>query len=201
MKDPQIKEILTFWYSRQEGNVFSFKFHRDDKLNGKKRSRDYSDSDSNADADSKAEKPSHRRTRLSQKKNKGKGKGKRVEKSEERWTDNIVPDLRQHKRRAITLSEDKGSGKVFDFALVNQMKSSEEDTIPLYQQPKAGPRKTPILTTKHSIAKRVHQSKALTGKSTMAPLSKQRNRCIENRIRMLGHKMAGMLRMVICWNR
>ena len=27
MKDPQIKEILTFWYSRQEGNGFGFKFH------------------------------------------------------------------------------------------------------------------------------------------------------------------------------
>lgn len=27
MKDPQIKEILTFWYLKQEANGFGFKFH------------------------------------------------------------------------------------------------------------------------------------------------------------------------------
>ena len=37
MKDPQIKEILTFWYLKQEANGFGFEFHQDDKLNGKKK--------------------------------------------------------------------------------------------------------------------------------------------------------------------
>ena len=36
MKDPQIKEILTFWYSQQESNGFGFKFHQDEQLQGGK---------------------------------------------------------------------------------------------------------------------------------------------------------------------
>ena len=105
MKDPQIKEILTFWYSKQEANGFGFKFHRDEKLNGKKRTRDNGDCDSDtaadADADSEsdadAKPPSRRRTRQGRSKNKGKGKRKGVEESGGTWTDHIVPDSRRQK--------------------------------------------------------------------------------------------------------
>ena len=150
MKDPQIKEILTFWYSQQESNGFGFKFHRDEQLRGRKRSREHSDSD--ADADSDAETPSHPTIKGHQSKRKGKGKGKMVETSEERWTDHVVPDSRRRKRRALELSEDEESGEEFDFGVVDQMESSEDEDGPAQQQPKAGPSKPPYPTTRTSMS-------------------------------------------------
>jgi hypothetical protein len=128
MKDSQIKEILTFWNSKQESDGVGFNFYRDQNLKGKKRSRDNSDSDSDGDVDSDAKTPRHPRTRQSRRKDKG--KGKMVDKPEERWTDHIVPDSRWCKRRAVRSSEDEELGEVFDFTSVDGMESSEEEALP-----------------------------------------------------------------------
>ena len=171
MKDPQIKEILSFWYSKQEASGFRFKFLQDDKLNGKKRLRE--DTDSDADSDAKA--PSRPRTSQSRSKIKDKGKGKRVGKSDERWTDHIVSDSRRRKQRALAPSEESESGEVFDFASVDQMESSEEEDGPIPRRPMAGPSKRAIPMTRNVTSKGVHRNKGSIGKSTMAPLSKQKN--------------------------
>ena len=98
-----------------------------------------------------------------------------VETSEERWTDHVVPDLRQCKRRALKLSEDEESGKEFDFGVVDQMESSEDEDGLAHQQPKAGPSKPPNPTTGNSMSRGVPYNKAPIGPNTMAPWSKQRN--------------------------
>src|SRR5277367_518070 len=76
MKDPQIKEILKFWYSKQEASGFGFKCLQDDRSIGKKRARVDSDSDSDADSDvnSEAKMSRYPSTRASRSKSKGKGK-------------------------------------------------------------------------------------------------------------------------------
>jgi hypothetical protein len=161
MKDPQIKEILTFWYSKQETGGFGFKFHRDEKLNGKKRLRHDADSDSDSDADTDSDSRSdsngktasgQARQGRSKGKGKGKGKGKRVEKSEERWTDHIFPDSRRRKRRALMPNDDEEPGEEFDFDAVDQMASSDEE----------------------DMSTGIHQTKGPIRKTTLAPLSKQR---------------------------
>src|SRR5277367_4934325 len=107
-----------------------------------------------------------------------------VERSEDRWTDHIVPDSRRKKRKAITASEDEDEGEVFDFASVDQMESSEEEEIPSRRQPKAGPSKPTIPPTipfaHHSMETAIRLSNSSTGKSTMAPLSKQRKIVLDN---------------------
>jgi hypothetical protein len=179
MKDTQIKEILTFWYSKQECDGFGFKLYRDEKLNGRKRSRDDSDADTDSDADPDDRTPSRPRTKQSgsKGKGKGKGKGKMVEKPEERWTDHIVPDSRRSKRRALRSSEDEESGEVFDFTSVDQMESSEEEDSSQPQQPKAGPSKRKMRPV--SKQQKLVLAKELTGKSTMRPLSKQSDRGLD----------------------
>jgi hypothetical protein len=159
MKDPQIKEILTFWCSKQETDEFGFKFHRDKKLNGKKRLRHDADSDSDSDADADPNsrsdsngKTASRQARRGRSKGKGKGKGKRVEKSEERWTDHIFPDSQRRKRRALMPSDDEEPGEEFDFDAVDQMASSDEE----------------------DMSTGIHRTKGPIRKTTLAPLSKQR---------------------------
>ena len=97
-----------------------------------------------------------------------------VERSEDRWTDYIVPDSRQKKWKVITLSEDEDDGEVFDFASVNQMESSDEEDIPRPNQPKAGPSKPTFAIGHHSMETAMRLSTGSTGKSTMALLSKQK---------------------------
>jgi hypothetical protein len=75
-----------------------------------------------------------------------------VETSEEQWTDHVVPNLRQCKRRALELSEDEESSKEFDFGVVNQMESSEDEDRLVHQQPKAGPSKPPNPMTGNSMS-------------------------------------------------
>jgi hypothetical protein len=55
MKDPQVMEILTFWYSKQESEGVGFKFLHDPKVNRKKRSQEDSDGGSDSDVDTEAE--------------------------------------------------------------------------------------------------------------------------------------------------
>jgi len=103
-----------------------------------------------------------------------------VERSEDRWTDHIVPDSRWKKRKAITASEDEDEGEMFDFASVDQMESSEEEDIPSRRQPKAGPSKPIIPFAHRSMETAIRLSNSSTGKSTMAPLSKQRKIVLDN---------------------
>ena len=63
---------------------------------------------------------------------------------------------------------------MFDFALVNQMESSDEEDIPLRNQPKAGPSKPTFAIGHRSMETAIRLSTGSTGKSTMAPLSKQK---------------------------
>ena len=133
MKDPQINKILMFWYLKQEGNGFGFKCLQDDRSIRKKQARVDSDSDSNSDSDVNSEprRSCYPRTSISRSRSrsKSKGKGKMVERSEDRWTDYIVPDSRRKKWKVITRSEDEDDGEVFDFASVNQMESSDKEDI------------------------------------------------------------------------
>jgi hypothetical protein len=108
MKDPQVQEVLNFWYKRQEDGEggIGFQFQAQSSDQPRKRKRGASATPSTSD-------------RTNRKKQKGKAKEVLT------WKDYIQPDSRRRKRRSGTVSLES-SHEHFDFSRIDEMSSDSD---------------------------------------------------------------------------
>jgi len=118
MKDPQVQELLDFWYKQQvdgdEGIGFQFQSKATDEVRKRKRST----------SSTRSDRPSLKR------KEKGKGKAKQVL----TWKDYIQPDSRRRTRRSGSVSSES-SQEEFDFSTIDQESSDSDPAHNVKEKP------------------------------------------------------------------
>jgi hypothetical protein len=140
MKDPEINELLNFWYERQEDSSdgIGFQFQANTNVQSRKRGR------SNSDPPERMIQPEHhprqpdrskRSLKAHQSSKPPPGTQKKQKTPATHWTTYIEPDSRRRRKRGTSVTSD-GSGESFDFTTVDEMQTSDEFELEYdYEEP------------------------------------------------------------------